>query len=268
MESASALASENLPSSSKERVNDILSSAGAIAGIVKDGKASAAKASDRTRQDFELQKLLQQAHDAAAEICARNGVGLSWYMSPTLGQHFTGYGRELERVLQSLLKTTASAMQKGCLRCSAKHMQGSSDAGELLFSIAASGKGAGIPDPLSLMQARELAIAAGGCLGMECRQDETSVTFTMGLDSAQDQPAQTGQAAGPAEPMPAAQAASSLFSRPALTRPPTPPSPRRGSLPRRLKPDPQAKPRAMDSRQYFLPTIRTLLYKSRTSSPV
>ncbi|MBR4747403.1 MAG: hypothetical protein IK061_08430, partial [Desulfovibrio sp.] len=42
MESASALASENLPSRSKERVNDILSSAGAIAGIVKDGKASAA----------------------------------------------------------------------------------------------------------------------------------------------------------------------------------------------------------------------------------
>ncbi len=214
MESASALASENLPSSSKERVNDILSSAGAIAGIVKDGKASAAKACDRTRQDFELQKLLQQAHDAAAEICARNGVGLSWYMSPTLGQHFTGYGRELERVLQSLLKTTASAMQKGCLRCSAKHMQGSSDAGELLFSIAASGKGAGIPDPLSLMQARELAIAAGGCLGMECRQDETSVTFTMGLDSAQDQPAQTGQAAGPAEPMPSAQAVQPAPSQP------------------------------------------------------
>ena len=235
MESASALASENLPSSSRERVNDILSSAGAIAGIVKDGKASAAKASDRTRQDFELQKLLQRAHDAATEVCAKNGVGLSWYMSPTLGQHFTGYGKELERVLQSLLKTAASAMQKGCLRCAARHMPGSSDAGELLFSIAASGKGAGIPDPLSLMQARELAVAAGGCLGMESRQDETSVTFTMRLDSTQSQPAQTAGSAVPAGPAAAVPPAG------APTQPSPVPGPVPGTAPG-LKPAPQPGP--------------------------
>lgn len=181
MRAGAALQKCSLTPAVRQSVENMLLAARKMAGIVSGGPIVGPASGNERETTFNLQHLVREAHDSVAQLAENNAIALAWYMPPHLPQLYRGCSGQLAEVLQLLLESAVRATKSGTVRLSARRVPGSSDPGNLLFTVSDTGSGHPPAErsAMALVRAWELVGSHNGFISMECGEQGSTIAFSL-----------------------------------------------------------------------------------------
>ncbi len=131
---------------------------------------------------FNVQQLLRDAHDAAAQEADSKHIALSWYMPPHLAHHYIGNKAMLQHLLQLFLRSALRTTQNGSVQLAVRRDPESTDPNRLLFTVTDTSQETSRerPDP-ALLRAWELCDDHSGSLALKSEPKGNTIAFSLQL---------------------------------------------------------------------------------------